>query len=199
MCIRGQKNASKFKSGSSSWNSMSSIVDTWYPLVSFPFVPRFESTSSLISCFVCSFALILSSAKKSTRRSCLWENNIFQVARRNFWQPMVIAWTSFIQSEQLNPGESGETNGNRREKQKNRLLCWKPEWYKIRKQNNFWLIVLVNGKSTGLCYKWNELRQSWVRFMAFWLFSAEILLQLWGRFFCPVVTTRFLTFWWSSL
>ena len=51
--VPGHRTASSFKSGSSQWNSMSSIVDNWYPLVSISFASRLENISYLKPCFPC--------------------------------------------------------------------------------------------------------------------------------------------------
>ena len=99
------------------------------PTCVFPFVPRFESTTYLLSCFLCSFGVIRNSAKKLAKVLVL-ENNNFQVARRVCLEFIVISLTSYIQAEKLNLGKSGDIIEDRRWKQETRLLYYKLKKYK---------------------------------------------------------------------
>ena len=140
MSIFGQKNASKFKSRSSSWNSLSSIVDTWYPLVSFPFVPRLES-NLLVHVLFASSNWFEINPKKLTKNLVL-ENNKFQVARRVCLEFIVVPLTSSIQAEKLNLCQveiSVKTAvGN------NKLGCFTRSWKSIKSDRKLNFVICVS-------------------------------------------------------
>ena len=88
----GLKTASMFKSGSSQSNSISSRVDTWYPLVSMCCALALESISTRSSNIPSWFGVSGTRAGWLLENSHLWDNNKLQTARGKSRKIIVNSW-----------------------------------------------------------------------------------------------------------
>ena len=89
----GWMTASCSKSGYSHWNSISFRLDDWYLIVSMFRAPILENTSSHISIVPSWLAVIATRASCLFKKSCLWDNNKLQAARRSSWEHIIFSWT----------------------------------------------------------------------------------------------------------
>ena len=131
--------------------------DTWHPLVSISCAPTLEGTSSLVSIVPSWLGVTGTRATWLFKKSCLWDNNKIQAARRNSCEFIVFSWA---RSFTVRVTESGPKSRNHSipllDTEKLMLLYCRLEVYKMRMEMSFWLTVWTNGESTRICYKWED-------------------------------------------